>query len=117
MCIGKPTYTQVIEASKDGLRCVGVILANDRRDPSRRPIQDLPINSPILSLPRMYHAKAIWLMAVIAGSYHQLADPDEAKRWVQAMVWADQMVFGTSLDLFKEMNKSHIDAFKIEQYL
>jgi hypothetical protein len=65
----------------------------------------------------MYHAKAIWLMAVIAGSYHQLADPDEAKRWAQAMVWADQMVFGSSLDLFKEMNKSHIDAFKIGQYL
>lgn len=108
---------EAIEAYKEALRCLGVVLAEDARKPTRLPIADIPPHSPILCLPRVFHGHGTALMAMISEAYSAMGKDVQASRWAQAMVWADRLVLGPSLPLSKEINKAHIEKFDIERYL
>jgi hypothetical protein len=114
---------QVLMHYKNCLRDLGVLLREDQITKSNTqsrpsgPIADVPDNCPILSLPQMNHDLAVMIMGRIAKESEVDSGPKEAKRWVQAMKWADSLVVGPSVALFTERNKPTFESHHLYKYI
>jgi hypothetical protein len=114
---GADNERDAIDCFEKALQCIGVILADNADKPDKLPIADVPRHSPILSPPRAFSSYGITLMANIVSAYSAMGKNFEAKRWADAMVWADRVMVSPSLPLFKEMNRAIIAKFHIDRYL
>ena len=116
-------HKEVFMHYKNCLRNLGVLLREDQTTNGKTqskphgPIADVPDNCPILSLPQMNHDLAVMIMGRIAKECEIDSGPSEAKRWVQAMKWADSLVIGPSVVLFSERNKPTFESHRLYQYI
>ena len=108
---------------KNCLRALGVLLREDQATNYKTqgkptgPIADVSDDCPILSLPQMNHDLAVMIMGRIAKGSEVDSGPREAKRWVQAMKWADSLVIGPSVALFTERNKPTFEGHRLYKYI
>jgi len=114
---------EVLMHYKNCLRALGVLLREDQvtnhktQGKPTGPIADVPDDCPILSLPQMNHDLAVMIMGRIAKGSEVDSGPREAKRWVQAMKWADSLVIGHSVALFTERNKPTFEGHRLYKYI
>lgn len=91
---------KVIENETKALESLGITLTNRLSKPPCLNNQDPSL--PIVSPPRSQFSWAVQSAIVIAEAYRVLGEGKEARSWIGAAVWMDNITTGGGVELFKK---------------